>query len=70
MKVYKHKIVQGLANIIEKYAGHGSSPIMKAVWMGIKGEVPGILETLDNNEEMVNELEKEMGIEQNHKSQL
>ncbi len=58
--VYRHKVVQGLANLIERYAGKGTDPMMKAVWWGIKGQVPMLLQTLDNNEEAVAEIEKKL----------
>jgi len=54
--VYKHKLVQGLDLIINKYAGRTNDPIMKAIWFGIKGQVPVILKTIDDNPGLVEEM--------------
>ena len=54
--VYKHHMVKVIANLIERYGGGGRDPIMRAVWFGIKGQVPEILRTLDNNEKLIEEL--------------
>lgn len=53
---YRHKIIQGLAELINEYGGKGNDPIMKAVWWGIKGQVPSLLQTLDENEEAIAEI--------------
>ena len=57
---YKHKIIQGLADLIEAYAGKGNDPMMKAIWWGIKGQVPSILQGLDDNEEAIAEIEAKL----------
>jgi len=57
---YKHRVVQGLHELIEKYGGGGHDPFMKAVWFGIKGQVPLILSTIDNSEEAIAEIEKKL----------
>ena len=58
MPNYHHKLVQGLEEIINKYAGHAHDPILKAIWFGIKGQVPVILATVDNNPELVEEMRR------------
>ncbi len=58
--VYKHRIVQGLADLIDTYAGKGDNPMMAAIWYGIKGQVPAILQALDSNEEAIAEIEKQL----------
>lgn len=57
---YRHKIIQGLAQLIERYGGKGSDPIMKSVWWGIRGQVPSILKSLDDNDEAVAEIERKV----------
>ena len=54
--MYRHKVVQGLAALIEKYGSGGKDPIMAAVWFGIKGQVPSFLASLDDNEQAVAEI--------------
>ena len=53
---YRHKIIQGLADLINEYGGKGNDPMMKAVWWGIKGQVPSLLQTLDENDEAIAEI--------------
>lgn len=57
---YKHKITQGLADLIEKYGGGGKDPMMKAVWWGIKGQIPSLLQSLDENDEAIEEIRKKL----------
>lgn len=57
---YKHKVVQGLADLITKYGGGGSDPIMRSVWWGIKSQVPMLLEALDNSEEAIKLIEDKL----------
>lgn len=57
---YRHKVVQGLADLIAKYGGGGRDPLMRAVWYGIKGQVPIILQALDDSEEAVKMIEDKM----------
>lgn len=72
--MYKHRIVQGLDELITKYGGKGSDPFMRAVWFGIKGQVPLILSTLDNSEEAIAEIEAKLrevlGIEEAEPTEL
>lgn len=58
--MYKHKIVQALASLIELYGGGGKDPMMRAVWYGIKGQVPHILQGLDDNSEIVVEIQEKV----------
>lgn len=51
--MYKHRIVQALHDLVENFAGKGSDPMIKALWLGLKPQVPFILNTLDNNEELI-----------------
>ena len=54
---YRHKIVQGLADLILKYGGGKTdNPMMAALWWGLKGQIPIILHTLDSSEELVEEI--------------
>lgn len=58
---YKHKVVSGLAELIERYGGNKSGdPFMRAVWFGIKGQVPMLLNALDNSEEAVGMIEDKL----------
>lgn len=57
---YKHKVVTGLAQLIEKYGGGGHDPVMRAVWYGIKSQVPMLLEALDNSEEAIKLIEDKL----------
>lgn len=57
---YKHKIVQGIADLVEKYGGESKDPMMRAIWFGIKGQVPNILQSLDENEEAVTTLREKL----------
>lgn len=57
---YKHRVVQGLAELIERYGGRGQDPIMNAVWWGIKSQVPSLLKNLDESEEAVELIERKM----------
>lgn len=57
---YKHRVVQGLADLIAKYGVGGKDPMMRAVWFGIKGQVPMLLEALDNNEEAIATIEEKL----------
>lgn len=57
---YKHRITQGLADLIEKYGGGGDDPMLKAVWWGLKGQVPLILQALDSSEEAIKEIEDKL----------
>ncbi|GAH06629.1 unnamed protein product, partial [marine sediment metagenome] len=50
-------MVQGLSDLIERYGGGGQDPVMKAIWWGLKGQVPMILQALDNSEEAIAEIE-------------
>lgn len=58
--MYNHKIVQGLADLIEKYGGGGKDPMMRAVWYGVKGQIPTLLQTLDANESAVSEIRSKL----------
>ena len=60
MAKYRHKIVQALSDLIMNFAGKGKDPIMRAVWYGIKGQVPSILQILDDNEEAIEFLRAKM----------
>jgi len=60
MMAYKHRVVQGLAELIERYGGRGQDPIMNAVWWGIKSQVPSLLKNLDESEEAVELIERKM----------
>ena len=57
---YRHKIIQGLADLVNTYGGKGKDPIMNAVWWGIKGQVPNLLQGLDDNEEAIAEIEAKL----------
>jgi len=57
---YKHKVVTGLAQLIDRYGGGGESPIMRAVWFGLKQEVPLILQALDSSEEAIRMIEDKL----------
>ncbi len=59
---YKHKVVQGLADILNEFGGGGSDPMMKAVWFGIRGQVPLILSQLDNAPDAVALIEAKMRV--------
>ena len=58
--MYKHRIVQALADFIGCYGGKSRDPFMAAVWYGIKHEVPKLLEALDSSEETITEIEKRL----------
>jgi len=58
--VYKHRVTQALADFINRYGGGGKDTFMRAVWYGIKGQVPLILQALDSNEEAIAEIEKQL----------
>ena len=58
--MFRHKVVQGLADLIEKYGGKSDNFMINAFWMGFKGQVPMLLQTLDSNEEAVAEIEKKL----------
>lgn len=58
--MYRHKVVQGLADLIAKYGGGGKDPMMRAVWFGVKGQIPSLLQTLDNSEEAIKEIEDKL----------
>ena len=58
--MYRHKVVQALADLIAKYGGGGESPIMRAVWFGLKHEVPLILQALDSSEEAIRMIEDKL----------
>lgn len=60
MTKYKHSVVQGLYDLIAKYGGGGRDPLMRAVWMGIKSQVPMLLEALDNSEEAIKLIEDKL----------
>lgn len=60
MAKYKHRVVQGISELIEKYGGGGEDPIMRSVWWGIRGQVPSFLQALDENEEAIAEIEKKL----------
>ena len=53
---YRHKIVEALAKFIQEFGGGGRDPIMRAIWAGLRSQVPGILQMLDENDELVEEL--------------
>lgn len=53
---YKHKIVEGLSQLIDKYGGKSKDPMMAAIWWGIKGQIPSILQSLDENEKAIAEI--------------
>jgi len=57
---YKHRVVEGLAQLIDRYGGGGESPIMRAVWFGLKHEVPLILQALDSSEEAIRMIEDKL----------
>lgn len=57
---YKHPIVQGLAELIERYAGKGGDPFTRALWFGFRGQVPLILQALDSSEEAIAAIEKKL----------
>lgn len=50
---YKHRIVEGIAQLVEEFGGKGSNPMTKALWYGIKHEIPSLLESLDEDDEAV-----------------
>ena len=54
--LYRHKIVEALAKFIQEFGGGGKDPIMRAIWAGLRSQVPGILRVLDENDELVEEL--------------
>lgn len=54
--MYRHKIVQGLSQLIEKYGGKSKDPLMASIWWGIKGQIPSILQSLDENEKAIAEI--------------
>ena len=58
--MYDHKIVQGLADLIEKYGGGGKDPMMRAIWYGVKGQIPTLLQTLDASESAVSEIRSKL----------
>jgi len=58
MANYKHRVVQGLADLLNKYGGGGSDPIMRAVWFGMKQQIPLLLKSLDENEEAIASIER------------
>ncbi len=58
--IYRHKIVQGLADLIEKYGGGGKDPMMRAIWYGVKGQIPTLLQTLDASESAVSEIRSKL----------
>ncbi len=58
--MYKHRVVQGLADIINQFGGGGDDLMMKAIWMGIRGQVPLILQQLDNAPDAVALIEAKM----------
>ena len=58
--MYKHRVVQGLADLIGKYGGKSSFTPLGFLWSSIKREVPSILRTLDENEEAVAEIERKI----------
>jgi len=57
---YRHKVVEGLAQLIDKYGGKGGDPFMRAIWAGIKSQVPSLLKSLDESKEAVELIEKKM----------
>ena len=58
--MYKHKIVQALANLIETYGGKGSNPMVSILWASMKHEVPHILKSLDDNPEAIAEIKRKL----------
>ena len=58
--MYRHRVVQALNDLVTKYGGGGESPIMRAVWFGLKQEVPLILQVLDSSEEAIRMIEDKL----------
>lgn len=63
--VYKHKIVNSLARLIDRHAESGIAGvgkryslgfIIKPFWSTFKNQIPGMLKNLDNNEEAIAEI--------------
>lgn len=54
--MYRHRVVEGLSQLISRYGSGGKDPMMRAVWYGIKGQIPSFLASLDSNEEAIAEI--------------
>lgn len=52
---YRHKLVQGLYELLQEYiqGKGGGNLLFSALMFGIRGELPHILKSLDENPEMV-----------------
>ena len=51
---YKHKFTQKLEDTLREMLGGGTAnPLFKILWLSIKGEIPGMLKGLDENEEAI-----------------
>lgn len=58
---YRHEIVSGLAKLIDNYGGKVKGhPIFGALWLGFKGQIPGMLLSLDENDEACEQIRKEV----------
>lgn len=57
---YRHKIVQGLADLIEAYGGKGLDPVMSAIWIGVRGQISHVLNTLDSNDAAVEQIRRKL----------
>lgn len=66
---FKHQLVTALYNLLQEFfeAKGGSNPMMAALMFGIRGELPSILRSLDENPEAVEmikeKLERVVGVE-------
>lgn len=58
--MYKHRIVQGLSDLLSQYGGKSDDIMIRSLWFGIRSQVPSLLQTLDDNEEAIAEIEKKM----------
>lgn len=67
--LYKHKIVRVIAELIDKYGDEGIKNVggkfgigmlIKPIWQGFKGEIPGLLQSLDSNEEAVEAIRQKL----------
>lgn len=57
---YRHRVVSGLAELLDKYGGGGKDPIMRGLWIAIKWEIPHILQQLDDSEEAIALIESKL----------
>ena len=54
---FRHELVYELWSLINDWVKpSGRNPLLAAVWMGLKGSLPDLFKSLDENDEIVEEI--------------